>query len=108
MKLDAEKLIKLGNYWEKGEMKRIYFSDIPSILGLEVVRYKSGSIQSAKLDGHEISNSKAYKILQKYENIKFFYDLTFENFNCRDLLPDEIAEIATKIAAKCHEICEAK
>ena len=58
---------QLGSEWRKDDKHRFYFDDVDKILseyfGLELTRYKSGSISQARLDGEKISNSKAYKMI---------------------------------------------
>lgn len=54
-----------GTVWERGDKRRLYFSDseLQKIYGLKIDRYKTGNICSAFLDGSRISNSKAADIL---------------------------------------------
>ena len=63
-----------GKEWKKSDtLHRIYFEGkaLENLLGLEISRYNSGSISSAKLDGEKISNSRAWKMLlsKKYFDV---------------------------------------
>lgn len=51
---------KGGNYWEKGNFKRVYF-DL-EVIGLHTERYGTGNIAYAELNGEKISNAKAGKL----------------------------------------------
>lgn len=51
---------KGGNYWEKGDFKRVYF-DL-EVLGLHTERYGTGNIAYAEINGEKISNAKAGKL----------------------------------------------
>ena len=71
------------NVWEGGENKRIYLNDgIYELIGLEIKRYKSGSVSSAKLDGEDISNSKAKKIIAACHGA--YYDCNTEELVCEE------------------------
>ena len=72
-KTTAEKLEDLGiEAWERGEMKRYYINadKLEAVFGLSVGFYKSGNICGATLNGEEISNSKAAKLMGQ----KIFFD----------------------------------
>lgn len=65
-KSTAEKLEELGiDAWECGDMKRYYINDenLEAVFGLEIDRYKSGNIFSARLNGEVISNNCASKLI---------------------------------------------
>lgn len=67
-----EQLIAIGGaLWEKAGMRRIYFNNAAELYGLTYSTYKTGNISSARLDGEEISNSQASKILNKIGKIYF-------------------------------------
>jgi hypothetical protein len=72
-----EKIINIGNEWIKGDYHRVYFSTekMIMILGLEIIRYNTGSISSAKLNGEYISNNKASQIIDSVELRKHYYDV---------------------------------
>lgn len=55
--------------WTKGNFDRLYVS--AEALGLECTYYKTGSISSAKFNGHEISNSRA----AQYKSYKSYIDV---------------------------------
>lgn len=48
-----------GNLWEGGEHRRVYLNNALELAGLEVNRYGTGNISSARIDGKKISNAKA-------------------------------------------------
>lgn len=53
-----------GRLWEgRNGTRRVYLNDWTPLVGLEIEHYKSGNICHATLDGEEISNSRAYKLL---------------------------------------------
>jgi len=64
-----------GKLWEKGDMKRVYFNDLPSLLGLETSRYKTGNISAASLNSSPISNSEARRIQNALYDCKVWYDV---------------------------------
>ena len=67
-KTTAEKLEDLGiTAWERDGMKRYYVNDdrLEAVFGLSIDRYKTGNICSASLNGEEISNSRAYKLIAR-------------------------------------------
>lgn len=76
---------KLGRLWEKNGMKRIYINGetIAKAIGLEVDYYKTGNVRSAKLNGEDISNSKASGIIGDIFSSKFWFDLTDGKFYIR-------------------------
>ena len=69
---NIQKLINLGGKeWVKGDMHRVYFDNPSALIGLETESYKTGNIKSATLKGEKISNSQAYKLIDKiYFDIK--------------------------------------
>ena len=70
------KLIQLGgNEWKNYGKHRIYLNiDVQmKLLGLEVTSYKTGNIKHAKLNGEDISNTRAAKIIGSLD--KFWYDV---------------------------------
>jgi hypothetical protein len=81
--MDEKRVIKTltemgGKLWEEGEYRRIYFDAgiVAKIGGLETWRYGTGNISSATLNGANISNSEAKRILSDLYYAKFWYDLT--------------------------------
>lgn len=69
------KLNELGRIWEKGELKRLYIDRDAALacLGMEISRYRTGSVSWAAVDGTQISNSRASRILSGLEGI--YYDI---------------------------------
>lgn len=74
----AEALIAIGGKeWQSGSKHRIYVNEgmMLDLFGLEVETYKTGSIQSATLNGESISNSKAGKIVAAAKFGKLYLDM---------------------------------
>jgi len=70
----VDQLIALGgNLWEKGSMRRVYFNNVPALIGLSYSTYKTGNISSASLNGVGISNSECARILRSIG--KIYWDL---------------------------------
>lgn len=66
-----------GKRWTKGGKDRIYIKDMAETVGgLEIDYYKTGRISSAKVNGEEISNSEASRILGVFSNRNPYIDLT--------------------------------
>lgn len=81
--MNKENLIRIGGkHWEKGSQSRVYFGMdiIMAAIGLKCTYYKSGNIQSARLNGSKISNGKAVKMRMKLSNSKFYYDCNTKEF----------------------------
>lgn len=60
-----------GNRWTKAGKDRVYLNDWTRYLGLEVHRYNTGNISSAYLDGQQISNSEAGRLLSTVGKVFF-------------------------------------
>lgn len=93
--MDIEKLKAVGgSEWIRDEHHRIYFNlDVMvKMIELELGFYKTGNISSARLDGEQISNSKAKQILNSI-NGKFYYDVKSDGW--KSTLPS--AEWAKRI-----------
>ena len=67
--LESKAIISGGRLWEKNGKRRVYFNDLEVIYGLEIIRYESGRISSAKLDGEKISNSEAGRMISNFGRI---------------------------------------
>jgi len=68
-----EKLEALGiSAWEKNGMRRYYINadKVEAVFGLEIGRYNTGNICSARLNGEHISNTKAGRLLAR----KIYFD----------------------------------
>ena len=68
-----------GRVWQKENLFRVYFNDLPGLYGLEVTRYKTGNISSAQVNGKPVSNSEAKRILIAL-NGQFWYDVPTRRF----------------------------
>ncbi len=70
----VDQLIALGgNLWEKNGLRRVYFNNVPALIGLSYSTYKTGNISSASLAGQSISNSECGRILASIG--KIYWDL---------------------------------
>ena len=79
--MNAQKLISIGgNEWRGGPHHRIYFNDLPKLLGLRYETYGTGNIKSATLNGKGLSNSKAAKIISSTYGVKVWWDCNAEEF----------------------------
>ena len=104
-----EKIKKLeaigGKYWEGGERKRVYFN-ADAVLhnsGLEVERYNTGRISSAKYNGKEISNSWATEIINKIQYGKIYFDLNTNKVMTSGSYSDHSQEIVDNFVSKIYE-----
>lgn len=61
-----------GSRWTKAGKDRVYINEWTSYIGLDVHRYNTGNISYAELDGREISNSEAARLLNAV--YKVYYD----------------------------------
>ena len=82
-----------GKLWESGdgEKRRVYFSEaqLREFAGLQVTFFRTGNVSSAKLNGVEISNSRASRIISGLISSKFHYDLIDQKFGYYDTISDE-------------------
>lgn len=98
-----------GNRWTKAGHDRVYLNHWPEFAGLEVDRYKTGSISSAAYQGQGISNSQAYNLLDTIG--KVWFDTATGKLHCRygfgesrvvtreELWADVVAGVRAAIAA---------
>ena len=93
-----------GSLWEKGAMRRVYFNNLPAWYGLEVERYNTGNICSARLDGEPISNGKASKLFTYFDLAKVWYDVNADRFESRGLDAGDLNEIVKPIEAKIADL----
>lgn len=88
------------NRWTKKSpngkvMDRLYID--PEYLGLELTRYKSGNISSAKFNGETISNSEARRI----EGTKCYVDIATKEVVCdREDLKQAAQEVVDNVLSK--------
>jgi len=78
-RLDALK--EIGNEWQKGDYHRIYINNLSQRLGLETSHYKTGNVSGATLNGEEISNSQATKMLDRCRDTKVWWDVPTERWS---------------------------
>lgn len=92
-----EKLMELGNRWQKNGMDRIYINDLPTLYGLRVERYNTGNICAAWLNGESISNNSARQLVYSFSNAKIWYDMADGKFRGQGLDGDDFREIVAAI-----------
>ena len=59
----------IGRVWIRGEHRRLYLAPeaVAALVGLEIARYHTGNIRWAAIDGEEISNGEAHRMLDSWE-----------------------------------------
>jgi hypothetical protein len=99
-----ERLEQLGGkYWEKGEMKRIYFNydEIAGFYGL----VQTGNFSNAfTVDGESVSNNTGRYYYSTIRSCKFWYDLTAGEFTSKELPEAMFNKIVERIEAKLAEM----
>lgn len=94
-----EQLIALGgNLWEKGSMRRVYFNNVPAMIGLSYSTYNTGNISSASLNGTRISNSECGRILRSIG--KIYWDLDTGKIHGSYTEQSMLNQVAAIISAK--------
>jgi hypothetical protein len=83
--MNTEKMLSIGKIWNQNGFNRIYFPISLDMIGLEVERYNTGNICSAKLDGEKISNSKAGKMITQLNSGKVWFDIPTQKFMSKNL-----------------------
>lgn len=93
----VEDLVAMGaKRWQKAGYDRLYLNEAGiKLAGLEVSRYNTGNISSAKLNGEKISNSAANRILgslnKAYINLttgKLVYTNNFDRDEIEEVMVD--------------------
>lgn len=72
-----------GKEWRKDDLHRVYFNDLPDLLGLETSHYKTGNISGASLNGETIANCRAREIMTSLMSAKFWYDVRAGHFESK-------------------------
>jgi hypothetical protein len=105
MTINIETLKKIGSEWQKDQYHRIYFNDLPSLFGLKIERYNSGSIMNAWLDGRDISNGAARGIIERLTgSAKLWFDVKTGEFQYRGMKSGDAEKIIENIQAKASEL----
>ena len=91
----------LGREWRTadGTHQRVYFSNLYGLYGLEVERYGSGNVSSAKLDGHMISNTSARHLCTCLDFATVYYDAVAGTFGSTGLTNSQFIRVVTAIQA---------
>lgn len=91
-----------GNLWERGGHRRVYLNHWAHLAGLRTERYNSGNISYAELNGTEISNTRAYKLLSDakvyWENGQILTNLKYGAERARIDADELIATLMAGIA----------
>ena len=72
-----------GKEWRKDDLHRVYFNDLPELLGLETFHYNTGNISSTRLNGERISNCRAGELMTSLMSAKFWYDVKAGHFESK-------------------------
>jgi hypothetical protein len=72
-----------GKLWEKNGARRVYFNYLSDLFSLATVLFGTGNIRHAWLDGEEISNCYARKIVGDLGAMKLWVDLTDGSIHTR-------------------------
>lgn len=85
--ITVERLIAIGgNEWQRNGEHRIYFNDLGRWYGVETVRYGTGNINGAWLNGVELSNNKARQLLVHLNSAQLWFDVAEGKFMSRGLV----------------------
>ena len=99
--MDTKMLVKIGgSEWEKAGKHRIYFNNLHEWYGLRLVRYNTGNISDAWLDGERISNSDARHFEGRLADARVYYDLEDGQFHGRGIAQRDLDRIVAEI--KCR------
>ena len=83
--------------------QRVYLNDWPTLIGLDIERYKSGSVRSATLGGREISNRRVGQLAAVtvyWSNGQIMTDLGTVASDARLDGPALVAALVAGIAAR--------
>ncbi len=96
-----EKLLTIGNLWERYGKRRIYFSAryLAKLYGMRCEYYNTGNIYCAWVDDERISNTSARRLLQDF-NGSFWYDLDSESFQSKGLSDSVVEKLTAGILAE--------
>jgi hypothetical protein len=93
----------MGKFWEKDNKKRFYFKPgfLMELVDFQVSFYKTGNISGC----NRLSNGKASKVFNIFENV--YYDFSDKTFNFRReddrFLIDEGKELIKELKEKLKE-----
>lgn len=97
-------LRQIGSEWQKAGKHRIYFNGLSAWLGLEVSRYNTGNVSSARLNGDGISNCQAKRILSRMMDAKLYYDFETKRFHGQRIDNDDFQAIVVAIKTERDEL----
>lgn len=89
----------LGTLWQKNGMSRVYFNDLPALMGLSCHYYKTGKISCASLNGETISNNAANKMVDRLSG-KLWFDESDGAFHSQDLRAEDVTALVEAILAQ--------
>lgn len=94
-------ILENGNRWTNGNHDRIYIKDLTlTTIGLETDRYNSGNINSATVNGEQISNTFAREILRAADEMNPFYNVNTGRIEMRSSGAREEAQNLVREAAE--------
>lgn len=92
VRYSIEDLIAMGaKRWQKAGYDRLYLNNAGlKIAGLEISRYNTGHVSSAKLNGEKVSNTKGSNMASIVE--RAYIDLTSGKLHCTQAKDDDVQE----------------
>lgn len=92
VRYSIEDLIAMGaKRWQKAGYDRLYLNNAGlKIAGLEISRYNTGNVSSAKLNGEKVSNTKGRNMASIVE--RAYIDLTSGKLHCTQAKDDDVQE----------------
>ena len=91
----------LGREWRTadGTHQRVYFTNLYGLYELEVERYGSGNVSSAKLDGMKITNTAARHVCTCLDFATVYYDVVAGTYGSTGLVNSQFIKIVAAIQA---------
>lgn len=107
--MTVEQLVAVGgSEWQRGDKHRVYFNDLASLYGLEVSRYNTGNISGARLNGEEISNGQARKLISTLQVAKLWWDVPTGKFMVQGMEAEMSGPICAEIRRRVAEMPESE
>ena len=88
----VEDLMAMGaKRWQKAGYDRLYLNNAGlKLAGLEISRYNTGNVSSAKLNGEKVSNTKGSNMASIVE--RAYIDLTTGKLHCTHAKDDDVQQ----------------